>query len=149
MIEKGMLLYFIPPYFASGLKNIEYRRRLMLVININEKDNTITLINISKVAGKPNCFTYPFNVLIRNFNPPLPILSFAKINDNYVIENFAGLERFIYKNGKKIDESEYQNIIKRYNNYISNNRVELILFTKSEFLETNKEFLYEESTTSL
>ena len=51
------------------------------------------------------------------------MLSFAKINDNYVIENFAGLERFIYKNGKKIDESE--------------------------FLETNKEFLYEESTTSL
>ena len=50
MIEKGMLLYFIPPYFASGLKNIEYRRRLMLVININEKDNTITSINISKVA---------------------------------------------------------------------------------------------------
>ena len=149
MIEKGMLLYFILPYFASGLKNIEYRRRLMLVININEKDNTITLINISKVAGKPNCFTYPFNVLIRNFNPPLPMLSFAKINDNYVIENFVGLERFIYKNGKKIDESEYQNIIKRYNNYISNNRVELILFTKSEFLETNKEFLYEESTTSL
>ena len=123
MIEKGMLLYFIPPCFASGLKNIEYRRRLMLVININEKDNTITLINISKVAGKPNCFTYPFNVLIRNFNPPLPMLSFAKINDNYVIENFAGLERFIYKSGKKIDESE--------------------------FLETNKEFLYEESTTSL
>ena len=95
----------------------------MLVININEKDNTITLINISKVAGKPNCFTYPFNVLIRNFNPPLPMLSFAKINDNYVIENFAGLERFIYKNGKKIDEGE--------------------------FLETNKEFLNEESTTSL
>ena len=75
MIEKGMLLYFIAPYFASGLKNIEYRRRLMLVININEKNNTITLINISKVAGKPNCFTYPFNVfasvvvLVTSLNP--------------------------------------------------------------------------------
>lgn len=66
----------------------------MLVINKNYLDNTLTLINISKVEGKPNCFTYPFNVLIRNFNPPLPRLSFAKINDNYIIENFKVLENF-------------------------------------------------------
>ena len=137
MIEKGMLLYFIPPYFASGTKNVEYKKRLMLVINKNDQDNTITLINISKVDGKPNCFTYPFNVLIRNYNPPLPRLSFAKINDNYVIENFSGLNKFLYKNGYKIDDKEYQNIINRYNKYIKNNKIELISFTKNDFLTTN------------
>ncbi len=137
MIEEGMLLYFIPPCFASGVKNLEYKKRLMLVINKNEIDNTITLINISKVHGKPNCFTYPYNVLIRNYNPPLPMLSFAKINDNYIIENFVGLDKYIYKNGQKIDYNEYQNILNRYSKYIKNNKIELISFTKSDFLTTN------------
>ncbi len=137
MIEEGMLLYFIPPYFASGVKNVEYKKRLMLVINNNDQDNTITLINISKVDGKPNCFTYPFNVLIRNYNPPLPRLSFAKINDNYVIENFPGLNKYLYKNGYKIDNNEYNNIINRYNKYIKNNKIEIISFTESDFLTTN------------
>ena len=95
------------------------------------------MVNISKVDGKPNCFTYPFNVLIRKFNPPLPRLSFAKINDNYVIENFNGLEKFLYKNGQKIDDAEYINIMNRYNKYIKNNKIEFISFTQNEFLETN------------
>ncbi len=132
-----MFLYFVPPYFASGIKNIEFKKRLMLVVSKNVLDNTLTLINISKVDGKPNCFTYPFNVLIRKYNPPLPRLSFAKINDNYVIENFNGLEKYLYKNGCKLDHVEYNNILNRYNKYIINNKIELISFTKSEFLETN------------
>jgi len=138
MIEEGMFLYFVPPYFASGMKNIEYKKRLMLVVNKNTLDNTLTLINISKVLGKPNCFTYSFNVLIRKYNPPLPRLSFAKINDNYIIENFVGLEKYLYKNGQKIEQIEYNNIMNRYNKYIVNNKVERISFTKDEFLETNK-----------
>lgn len=133
-----MFLYFIPPYFASGIKNINYKKRLMLVIRKNNQDGTLTLINISKAAGKPNCFTYPFNVLIRKSTPPLPRLSFAKINDNYIVENFDKLEKFLYKKGQKINQAEFKNIIKRYNNYIRNNKVELITFTKSEFLSTNE-----------
>lgn len=81
------------------------------MIKKNIQDNTLTLINISKVSGKPNCFTYNFNVLIRKFNPLFPILSFAKINDN--------------------------DIFKRYNNFVLHNKIELISFTKDEFLETN------------
>lgn len=137
-IEEGMLLYFIPPYFASGTKNIKHKKRLMLVINKNKILNTLTLINISKVEGKPNCFTYPFNILIRNFNPPLPIPSFAKINDNYVIENFKELDKFLYKQGQKLDNQEYQYILERYNKYIKNNKIELISFNKNEFIKTNK-----------
>lgn len=137
MIETGMFLYFIPPYFSSGLKNIEHKKRLMLVINVNKQDNTLTLINISKVKGKPNCFTYPANVLIRKYNPPLPMLSFAKINDNYVIENFSELNLFLYKSGQKINELEFNNIINRYNKYIRNNKIELISFTKQDLLDAN------------
>lgn len=138
MIEEGMFLYFVPPCFASGIKNIEHKKRLMLVINKNKKDKKLTLINISKVDGKPNCFTYHFNILIKKYNPPLPTLSFAKINDNYVIENFKGLEKYLYKNGQKLETTEYKNIIKRYNKYTKNNKVEIIKLTKEEFLETNK-----------
>lgn len=75
--------------------------------------------------------------MIRKYNPPLPRLLFAKINDNYIVENFDGLEKYLYKNGYKISKDEYKNIINRYNKYIINNRVELISFTKDEFLETN------------
>ena len=65
-------------FFAQLISPAKNKKRLMLVINKNEIDNTLILVNISKVKGKPNCFTYPFNVLIRNFNPPLPISSFTK-----------------------------------------------------------------------
>ena len=133
-----MFLYFVPQYFANGIKNIEYKKRLMLVVNKNTLDNTLTLINISKVDGKPNCFTYPFNVSIIKYNPPLTRLSFAKINDNYVIENFVGLEKYLYKNGQKVEQTEYNNIMNRYKKHIVNNKVERNSFTKEELLETNK-----------
>lgn len=107
MLEEGMFLCFIPPYFPGGMKNIEYKKRLMLVVNKNIFDNILTFINISKVDGKPNCFTYYFNGLIRNYNPLLPRLSFAKINDNYVIENFDGLEKYLYKNLQKLGADEF------------------------------------------
>ena len=95
------------------------------------------LINISKVDGKPAWLTYPFNVLIRNYKPPLPKLSFAKINDNYIIENFKGLDKYLYKNGQKIDSLELKNIIYRYNKYVKNNKIELTSFTKDDFLKIN------------
>ena len=144
MIEKGMFLYFAPPKFADGTLNEKKQKRLMLVINKNDIDNTLTLVNISKVKGKPNCFTYNFNVLIRNYNPPLPLPSFAKINNNYILDNFNGLEQFIYKNGIKLNDIEFDNIINRYRKYIKNNKVELISFTKDELLQTNDIILVNE-----
>ncbi|MEG2321861.1 MAG: hypothetical protein RSB71_00010 [Bacilli bacterium] len=137
MVDIGMLLYFIPPYFASGCKNTKRKKRLMLVIDKCMQDNTLLLINISKVAGKPNCFTYPFNVLIRKYNPPLPRLSFAKINDNYIVDNFQGLNDYLYKSGQKLAVGELANITQRYNNYKSKNKIELISLTKAEFMTIN------------
>ena len=52
-------------------------------------------------------------------------------------ENFTGLAKYLYKNGYKIEQTEYNNIINRYKKYIINNKVERISFTKDEFLETN------------
>ena len=109
----------------------------MLIINVNDIDNTLTLVNISKINGKPNCFTYKFNVLIRNYNPPLPIASFAKINDTYIIENFKGLDNYLYKNGDKLNRKEVINIINRHRKYQSNNKIELIIITHNEFMTTN------------
>lgn len=137
MIQVGMLLYFVPPYYANGTQNISGKKRIMLVIEKNSQDNTITLINISKVNGKPAWFTYSYNVLIRNYNPPLPLLSFAKLNDNYIIEDFSELSNYLYKSGTKLDQNELNNIIRRYNKYILNNSVELITITKNDFSLTN------------
>lgn len=137
MVNVGMLLYFVPPYFASGCENIQKKKRLMLVIDKCSQDNTLSLINISKIDGKPNCFTYPFNVLIRNYNPPLPRPSFAKINDNYIVEEFPELNNYLYKNGYKLDSGELANIMQRYTNYKSKNKIELISLTKTEFLSAN------------
>jgi hypothetical protein len=137
MIEEGMLLYFAPPYLAGGLINTGKNKRIMLVVEKCEDDNTLTLVNISKVYDKPNCFTYPYNVLIRNFNPPLPLLSFAKVNNNYIVENFAELSGYIYKGGTKLNQGEFDNIIERQKNHKDQCKIETISFTRSEFLLAN------------
>ena len=137
MVEVGTLLYFIPPYFASGQENIKRKKRLMLVIENNAQDKTFTLINVSKFEDKPNCLTYPFNCLIKNYNPPLPLLSFAKLNDNYIIEDFNELSGFLYKGGAKLDLAEFNNITLRHKNYKNNNRLEMISFTRDELLLAN------------
>lgn len=137
MIDEGTLLYFSPPYLAGGMINISKDKRIMLVIKKCDEDNTLTLINISKLKNKPNCMTYPYNVLIRNYNPPLPLPSFAKVNNNYVIENFSELSNYIYKNGVKIDNIEFNNIITRQNKHRSICRIETVSLTKNEFMLIN------------
>ena len=135
MITVGSFLYFAPPRLSGNVINSQ--KRLMLVIAIDNIDNTITLVNISKINGKPRCLTYSYNCLIANYNPPLPLLSFAKLNCTYVIENFNGLSKYLYKNGAKIDNNEFNNIIKRRNNYMSLNPVEQISISSVEFYSVN------------
>src|SRR5574344_1757370 len=130
MLEIGSFIYFIPPLFGSGLENKKMFKRLMRIIAIN--NDRLTLVNISKVLNKPNCLTYPFNILIRNYNPPLPLLSFAKVNDIYVIDYFDELKCFIYKNGDKLNKYEVDNIINKYNQYKSNNNIECVYLIKDD-----------------
>lgn len=135
MITVGSFLYFAPPRLSGNVINSQ--KRLMLVIAIDSIDNTITLVNISKMNGKPRCLTYPYNCLITNYNPPLPLLSFAKLNCTYILENFSDLSKYIYKNGAKIDNNELNNIIQRRNNYLSLNPVEQISISEVEFKSIN------------
>ncbi|MCM1370720.1 MAG: hypothetical protein NC181_02365 [Clostridium sp.] len=135
MIGVGSFLYFAPPRLSGNVLNNQ--KRLMLIISIDNIDNTITLVNISKMTGKPRCLTYSYNCLITKYNPPLPLLSFAKLNCTYVLENFQGLSNYLYKNGTKIDNSELKNIIQRRNNFISLNPVEQISISKAEFMTIN------------
>lgn len=138
MITESMLLYFVPPSFASGKPNSERRKRLMLVIKKDDVNKTLTLINISKVSNKPNCLTYTSNCLIRKYNPPLPLLSFAKLNDNYILEDFSELDKYVYKQGEKLNKKEFVNIQTKYREYKSNNnKIELLFITKEEFLSFN------------
>ena len=137
MIELGHILYIVPPAFAGGTANPDKKKRLLLVISINAQDNTLTLINISKIRDKPRCFTYPCNCLISNYCPPLPEPSFAKLNDTYIIENFYELSNYFYKQGQKLDHGELINIISRRNNYMSKNSIEQVSFNKLEILSVN------------
>lgn len=137
MLEEGMLLYFAPPYLAGGVTNISKEKRIMLIIKKCDEDNTLTLINISKLRNKPNCMTYPYNVLIKNYNPPLPLPSFAKVNNNYVTEIFPELSNYIYKNGIKLDENEFDNILVRQNKHRARCKIEIVSFTKNEFMLIN------------
>ncbi|MEG2457477.1 MAG: hypothetical protein RSB41_01120 [Bacilli bacterium] len=141
MISIGTLLYFAPPKYASGVENIEHKKRIMVVVDINLKDNTLLLINISSVKGKARCFTYKYNYLIKNFNPPLPIESFAKLNDNYIIENNILINNYVYNNGTKLNESELINIIIEKADYAEKNKIEQIKFTYLEIEYFNSKLI--------
>lgn len=132
MLEVGMILKFIPPYYADGKHNDERTKRFMLIISINYEEGILVLINISKVDGKPDCLTYDYNKLIKKYNPPLPLMSFAKLNGRYLVENYDGIERFLYKNGEKIDENELRKILEEYENPSSNYCINQITITKAE-----------------
>lgn len=138
MIEVGTLLFFAPPRYASGQLNTEYKKRIMLVIEIDNNTNLMTLMNISSLKGKPRWFTYKYNYLIKKYNPPLQIASFAKLNDNYIVEYNSTLNKFIYKNGIKIDNDELSNIIKRRKDYMKSNNIEQVIFSSEEIIEFNK-----------
>lgn len=137
MIEPGMILYFAPPMFSDGVTNIDKQKRLMLVIEKNNYDNTLMLLNISKIDGKPSCLTYKYNIAIRNFNPPLPVASFVKLNSNYKIDNFPELSNYLYKNGVLLNDEELKNIKEKYNQYKFNSIVHRISITKEEFMSCN------------
>ena len=131
-----MILHFTPSHYSNGVKNEELKKRFMLVLDVDDKNNTLKLVNISKVQDKPNCLTYKSSVLIKN-HQPLPLLSFAKLDDNYIVENFDGIEKFLYDNGTKLDEQEFKNIVNKHDDYLFDNRFNLITMTKDEFLKTN------------
>lgn len=132
MLEVGMILKFIPPYYADGKHNDERKSRFMLIVSVNDEEGILVLVNISKVHGKPDCLTYDYNKLIKKYNPPLPLMSFAKMNGRYLVENYNGIDKYLYENGTKINVDELSAILDEYNNPNTNYCINQITITKAE-----------------
>ena len=131
MLEEGMILYFAPYKYSNGTFNSERKKRLMLVVSI--KESFIRAINITKYEGKEIKMAYKSNMLIRNGIPPLKVLSIAKLDDTYLIENFVGIEKYIYNNGIKLNEQEYEKIKERmHKNTINKIYTENMIYISKE-----------------
>lgn len=131
MLEEGMILYFAPYKYSNGSLNYESKKRLMLIVGINK--NYIKAINITKYEGKENKLVFKSNVLIRNGIPPLKVLSIAKLNDTYIIENFIGIEKYLYNNGEKLNKDEYNKIKEKiYKNTLNNTYKEEMIYISKE-----------------
>lgn len=135
MIEVGQFLNFIPPLLDGNC--ISEKRRYMLVIEIDKENNIIKMLNVSSIKNRKANLWYDYNIEIENYYP-LPKPSFVKLNAKYLIEYFAGLENFISKDGKKLDNKEYEKIINEINRKTKTYKTRKIKFTEKEFKEYNQ-----------
>lgn len=126
---------FIPPKLDGNA--ISEKRRYMIV-TANEDDNTVEMINISKISGKNSMnLIRDYNVMLDEYYP-LKLPSFAKTNTLYKIEYFEELENYICFNGKKLNSKDLSNILKERQKYVKKtNKDNIIYFSKEEFLQIN------------
>ena len=139
MITKGQILYFTPPKFADGTSNAN--KRLMLIIDVDNDLNTVSLLNITKLFGKARQINWRYNKLIKNFYPPLPVPSFVKLDSIYIVENFSKLKRALYSSGDMINNNDFKSIIKARKEYIAaNGSCSDIYFSKQDLIPLNSDF---------
>ena len=136
-LEIGQVLNFIPPEL-DGEDNKEHYRRYMLVIYNNIKNNTIKLLNISKLSGKENKMIYDSNLPMQNYFPFVQP-SFVKLKTIYEIENFEELTDYISYNGEKVTEQQLNIIFQKKHEYDAKHKnFNSIKIEKETFLEINK-----------
>lgn len=138
MIEVGQFLNFLPPILDGNA--ISDKRRYMLIIEIEKQNNIIKMLNVSSIKNRKANLWYDYNLEIENYYP-LPKPSFAKLNVIYTLEYFEGLEQFISKDGKKLDNKEFDRIINEKQKIEKKYRIRKIKFTEKEFKKYNKEFI--------
>lgn len=109
-----------------------------MIVSKND-NNTIEMINISKISGKNiRNLIKDYNVTIDNYYP-LKLPSFAKTNTLYKIEYFGELEKYICFGGKKINDNDFNKILLERQKYIKKtNKNNVIEFTKQDFIALNK-----------
>lgn len=135
-LEIGQVLNFIPPKL-DGEDNIEHNRRYMLVIN-NIENNTVKLLNVSKLLGKENRMVYDSNLPMKNYFPFVQP-SFVKLKTTYEIENFDELENYISYNGKKVTQQQLNIIFQKKQEYDEKHKdSNCIKIDKHTFLEINE-----------
>lgn len=122
-MEIGQVLNFIPPKL-DGEDNIEHNRRYMLVIN-NIKNNTVKLLNVSKLLGKETKMVYDSNLPMKNYFPFVQP-SFVKLKTTYEIENFDELENYISYNGKKVTQQQLNIIFQKNKNMMKNIKILIV-----------------------
>lgn len=110
-----------------------------MIVSKNDNNNTIEMINISKISGKN------IRNLIKDYNVtidkhyPLKQPSFAKANTLYKIEYFKELEKYICFGGKKLNDNDLNKILLERQKYIKKtNKNNVIKFTKQDFIKLNK-----------
>lgn len=135
MIEEGQFLNFVPPRLDGNA--ISEKRRYMIVAK-NENNNTIEMINISKISGKNSMnLIKDYNVILNNCYP-LKLPSFAKTNTVYRVNYFEELENYICFNGRKLNDKDFSNILYERQKYVrKTNKDNVINFSKEEFLQFN------------
>lgn len=109
-----------------------------MIVSKND-NNTIEMINISKISGKNiRNLIKDYNVNIDNYYP-LKLPSFAKTNTLYKIEYFKELEKYICFGGKKLNNNDFDKILLERQKYIKKtNKNNVIEFTKQDFIALNK-----------
>lgn len=134
MIEPKQVINFVPSKLDGDF--FDTKRRYMLV---TKNEDYIEMINISKIQGKdPKIFIRDYNVKLKN-HYPFKLPSFAKVNTLYKIEYFPEIERFISFGGRKINDTDFVNIIFQRKKHIERTQNEnIIFFSKEEFLNKNK-----------
>lgn len=110
-----------------------------MIVSKNDNNNTIEMINISKISGKNSRnLIRDYNVTIDNYYP-LKLPSFAKANTLYKIEYFEELEKYICFGGKKLNDNDFNKILFERQKYIKKtNKNNIIEFTKQEFMSLNR-----------
>ena len=135
MIQERQFLNFIPPKLDGD--NTQNKRRYMIVAK-NDSNNTIDMINISKISDRNiRNLIKDYNVILKDYKP-LKLPSFAKTNTIYRIKYFDELNNFISFGGEKLNKNDFSNILIERDNEIRKNKKEkVIFFTKEEFLNKN------------
>lgn len=110
-----------------------------MIVSKNDSNNTIEMINISKISGKNSRnLIKDYNVTLNNYYP-LKLPSFAKANTLYRIEYFEDLESYICFGGKKLNDNDFNKILFERQKYIKKtNKNNIIEFTKQDFIKLNK-----------
>lgn len=139
MIAERQFLNFFPPKLDGDMT--EDKRRYMIVSK-NISNDTIEMINISKIYGKnTRNLLKDYNVMLDNHSP-LKLPSFAKVNVLYTIKYFPELDNFISFNGQKLNENDFNNILSKREEYIESTGINKVIhFEKEEFLNKNLETL--------
>ena len=86
--ELGNIVRFKLSKYADG--DFADKHRYMLLVEVSSDNSLFTFVNISSIRGKAYQLQYEHNYEILNY-APLPEPSFAKLDSEYIIENFSGL----------------------------------------------------------